>query len=122
MLSKILLGVSLASMSVAGFLYWNNSGLRDDIATLELRNSALSASLATQKELREAAEEAADVLRVQRAQAEVRARRADKIREAILENDDETLSTVDGPLGAALGLLRDAECSCDTGGAGIPDD
>ena len=122
MITKILLGTNAAAVAVAGALYFMNGNLRDEVSLLQFEKSTLKASLATQRELAAAAEEAAAVLRVQREEAEARAKRADEIREAILENDDETLATVDGPLGAALGVLREARCSCDQGSAGQPPD
>lgn len=112
MLAKILLGTNLAAAGFAGLLWWNNGKLQDDVHSLEESNRSLNASLVLQRELREVAEEAATVLRAQRAAADARAERADELREAIIRGDDETLSNVGGSLGDALSLLRGADCAC----------
>lgn len=121
MLWKILLGTNLAAVGLALFLNSQKAGLETEVQNLSKANRALSASLATQRELAAAAQEAAAVLRVQREQAQDRADRANAIREAILEGDNDVLDEVDGSLGDALGVLRSAGGGCG-GGAGVPVD
>lgn len=106
MFLQTLIATNIAAASVAGFFYWQNGNLEEDVKNLEFDVSTLKGNLATQKSLLDAEREAAAVLRIQRAAAEKRAEEADALREAILENDNEAIESVGGPLGDALSLLR----------------
>lgn len=123
MLWKIQLGIGVAVIAALGFLFWQNDNLRDDVATLELQKSILTANLNTQKNLAAANAEA---LRFQQANARrlaVEAQEANKIREAILKgNGDETIDAIGGPVGAAIRLLgqRRGDCQRTSGDAGHP--